>query len=99
MKIHFEISGEGLMVRGRSQERGSSYRNQFRSKSRGKNSKYCRYCKKKGHKIFECYKLKNKQDRKDKGKGKQPEKSTEASIVETEFDGDCFVAAGLNKGP
>jgi len=37
--------------------------------------------------------LKNKQDREDNGNGKQPEKYAEASIVETESDGDCFVAS------
>ena len=95
IKIHSEISGEGLMVRGRTQERGSSSKNQFRSKSRGKNSKYCHYCKKKGTRSLNVIKWKNKQDREDKSKGKQLEKSAEASIVETESDGDCFVAVGV----
>ena len=94
-EIHSKISGEGLMVRGRTQERGSSSKNQFRSKSRGKNSKYCHYCKKKGTRSLNVIKWKNKQDREDKSKGKQLEKSAEASIVETESDGDCFVAVGV----
>jgi len=41
--------------------------------------------------------LKNKQDRKYKGNGKQPEKYTEASIVETESDGDCFVTSNTEE--
>ena len=87
-EIHSKISGEGLMVRGRTQERGSSSsscscsssssssssssisRNQFSSNCRSKNSKYCRYCKIKGNEMSVSYKLKNKQDREDKDKGK-----------------------------
>jgi len=41
--------------------------------------------------------LKNKQDREDKENGKQPEKSAEANIVETESDGDCFVASNTEQ--
>ena len=55
---------EGLSVRGRTNEKGSSNGNRGKSKnghrsrsqSRGKN-KYCRYCKKEGHDISECFKL------------------------------------------
>ncbi|PHT53674.1 hypothetical protein CQW23_08136 [Capsicum baccatum] len=92
-QIHSESSGEGLVVRGRNHEVGASGKNQ--SKSKGKNSKYCRYCKKRNHEISECYKLKNKQNREDKGK--QPEKSAEASFVETESDGECFIASGTEQ--
>jgi len=96
-QIHSESSGEGLVVRRRNQEKGRNNKYKSRSKSRGKNSKYCRYCRKKGHEISECYKLKNKQNREDKGNGKQPEKFPEASIVETESDGDCFVASNTEQ--
>ena len=41
--------------------------------------------------------MKNKQDREDKGNGKQLEKIVEASIVETESDGDCFVASNTEQ--
>ena len=37
--------------------------------------------------------MKNKQDREDKGNGKQPEKFAKASIV----DGDCFVASNTEQ--
>ena len=96
-KIHSGSSGEGLVVRGRNQEKGRNNKYKSRSKSRSKNSKYCRYCKKNGHEISECYKLKNKRDREDKGNGKQPEKSVEANIVEIESDGDCFVASNTKQ--
>jgi len=96
-KIHSLCYGDRLVVRGRNQEKGRNNKYKSRSKSRDKNSKYCRYCKKKGHDIFECYKLKNKQDREDKGNGKQPEKSAEANIVETESDGDCFIASNTEQ--
>ena len=41
--------------------------------------------------------MKNKQDREDKGNGKQSEKSSKASIVEVESDGDCFVASNTEQ--
>ncbi|PKI65079.1 hypothetical protein CRG98_014548 [Punica granatum] len=48
----------GLVARGRQQSTGLG-QNRLRSKLRNKD-KFCRYCKKKGHFVAECYKLKNK---------------------------------------
>lgn len=87
--VHSEDNAEGLMVRDRNQDRGStSKKNKSISKSRGCNSsKTCRYCKKFGHNISECYKLKIKEEKK-----KQPEKSAKAGVVENDFDGDVLLA-------
>ena len=59
---------EGLLVRGRQKDesyngsRGKSLDgNRSRSKSRGKDNKFCNYCKKDNHHISECYKLQNKE--------------------------------------
>nr|GEW79292.1 retrovirus-related Pol polyprotein from transposon TNT 1-94 [Tanacetum cinerariifolium] len=62
-------SGEGLVARGRSSDRGeSSNKNKkHRSQSHEKYSnKSCKYCKKLGHIVFDCYKLKNNPEREGK---------------------------------
>ena len=60
LEVHSEDKAEGLLIRGRSLDKWSTSKKKFRSKSRGRNSsKTCRYCKKSGHIISECYKLKN----------------------------------------
>ena len=51
--------GEGLTIRGRNSDRDSKP-NRSRSKSKGR-YKSCKYCKKSGHDISECYKLQNKE--------------------------------------
>nr|GEX69890.1 retrovirus-related Pol polyprotein from transposon TNT 1-94 [Tanacetum cinerariifolium] len=59
-------SGEELVARGRSSDRGESSNKikKHRSQSRGKYSnKSCKYCKKLGHIASDCYKLKNKLER------------------------------------
>ena len=57
-----ETQAEGLVIRGRTQERNYSGDGRGRSKSNN-NEKMCRYCKKKGHIKLECYKLQNKNKR------------------------------------
>nr|GFD31934.1 retrovirus-related Pol polyprotein from transposon TNT 1-94 [Tanacetum cinerariifolium] len=70
-------SGEGLVARGRSSNRGeSSNKNKkHRSQSREKYSnKSCKYYKKLGHIVSDYYKLKNKLKRECKGNNeKKPE--------------------------
>ncbi|KAG6499814.1 hypothetical protein ZIOFF_039606 [Zingiber officinale] len=88
-------TAEGLMVRGRNSERGSSNRPKFRSKSKDRKidkDKSCRYCKKTNHVISDCYKLKNKLEREEKAKGKKIEKNAEADVVENDSDGDVLLA-------
>ena len=61
-------NGEALSIRGRTQNKSNDgYRGKSsngyggRSKSRGKDGKFCKYCMKDTHFISECYKLKNKE--------------------------------------
>ncbi|KAL8158649.1 hypothetical protein V2J09_000186 [Rumex salicifolius] len=67
-----------------------------RSKSRPKNTqKSCKYCKKQGHEIAECFKLKNKKLKEDSNQDKSSEKS-EASVVANDSEGDVFLAFDLD---
>ena len=69
LEVHFVDKGEGLSVRGRTQEKGSTSHKKPISKSRGrKPNKTCRYCKKSGHEISDCFLLKKKQE-----KGRSPQ--------------------------
>jgi hypothetical protein len=63
-------NGEALSIRGRTQKKSNNgYRGMSsngyhgHSKSRDKDEKFCRYCKKITHVISECIKLKNKEKR------------------------------------
>ena len=54
----------------------------------------------KGHIVFECYKLQNKNKRASKHKGKQPENSSEASVVEDNYSyGDLLLASDSESKP
>ena len=66
LEVHYVDKGEGLSVRGRTQEKGSTGHKNSRSKSRGrKSNKTCRCCKKFGHEISDCFILKkNKKNKK-----------------------------------
>ncbi|KAG8480237.1 hypothetical protein CXB51_024800 [Gossypium anomalum] len=96
--------GEGLIVRGRQDrntddDRGRTQERNHRGKSKGRSKssnggKTCNFCKKKGHIKSECYKLQNKIKREAANqKGKQPENSGEADIVEDYSDGELLVAS------
>lgn len=96
LEVHTNDKAEGLNVRGRSQERGSTHKKKFRSKSRGyKSNITCRYCKKSGHEISECYKLKNKKEKEEKSK--QPQKSAKSSFIETDSKGDLVLLVTSEK--
>ena len=92
---------EGLVVRGRQQEKNtknqsrdkssSSYRG--RSKSRGR-YKSCKYCKRDGHDISECWKLQDKDKRTGKyiPKGKKEEEGKAAVVTDEKSDAELLVA-------
>ena len=92
---------EGLVVRGRQQEKNtnnksrdkssSSYRG--RSKSRGR-YKSCKYCKRDGHDISECWKLQDKDKRTGKyvPKGKKEEEGKVAVVTDEKSDAELLVA-------
>ncbi|KAF3635341.1 hypothetical protein FXO38_08304 [Capsicum annuum] len=84
--------GEGLFVRGRSNKKESnSERSQSRLKSKPRNV-VCKYCHKKGHLIFECYKLKNKEKRKENKNEHQNADSAKASVTADESERTIFLA-------
>ncbi|KAG8482828.1 hypothetical protein CXB51_024043 [Gossypium anomalum] len=99
-----ESQGDGLIIRGRQdrnadddhsriQERNPRGKSKGRSKS-SNTGKTCNFCKKKGHIKSECYKLQNKIKREAANqKGKQPENSGEADVVEDYSDGELLVAS------
>ncbi|KAL8166893.1 hypothetical protein V2J09_008392 [Rumex salicifolius] len=67
-----------------------------RSKCRPKNThKSYKYCKKQGHEIAECFKLKNKKLKEDSNQDKSSEKS-EASVAANDSEGDVFLAFDLD---
>ncbi|KAG8481838.1 hypothetical protein CXB51_027155 [Gossypium anomalum] len=99
-----DSQGEGLIVRerqdqnadddrGRTQERNHRGKSKGRSKSSNR-GKTCNFCKKKGHIKSECYKLQNKIKREAANqKGKQPENSGKADVVEDYSNGELLVAS------
>ncbi|KAG8499626.1 hypothetical protein CXB51_006086 [Gossypium anomalum] len=99
-----DSQGEGLIVRGRQDQntdddRGRTQERNHRGKSKGRSKssnrgKTCNFCKKKGHIKSECYKLQNKIKREAANqKGKQPENSGEANVVEDYSDGELLVTS------
>src|ERR1043165_1392335 len=97
---------EGLSVRGRTNVKGSSNGNKGKSKngyrgrsqSRGK-KKYCRYCKKEGHDISECFKLQNKEKRNATYKPQDNKGENSANVAressDVSFSSPHYNAAGL----
>ncbi|GJT97762.1 retrovirus-related pol polyprotein from transposon TNT 1-94 [Tanacetum coccineum] len=58
----------------------------------------CKYCKKHGHIVSDCYKLKNKLEREGKGNNeKKPEKAAEVAIAKGDSDGDVYLAIETEK--
>ena len=95
-----ESQAEGLVIWGRTQER--NYGGDVRGRSKSSNKeKTCRHYKKKWHIKCECYKLQNKNKTiAANQKGKQLEKSDEASVVEYEYsDGELLVVFYGNSKP
>ncbi|KAG8501778.1 hypothetical protein CXB51_004763 [Gossypium anomalum] len=99
-----DSQGDGLIIRGRQDrnaddDRGRTQERNPRGKSKGRSKssnrgKTCNFCKKKGHIKSECYKLQNKIKREATNqKGKQPENSSEADVVEDYSDGELLVAS------
>ncbi|KAG8474742.1 hypothetical protein CXB51_031399 [Gossypium anomalum] len=99
-----DSQGEGLIVRGRQDRNTDDDRVGHRKeiivvnlrvdRSLQIEVKTCNFCKKKGHIKSECYKLQNKiKGEAANQKGKQPENSGEADVVEDYSDGELLVAS------
>ncbi|KAG8490763.1 hypothetical protein CXB51_013984 [Gossypium anomalum] len=99
-----DSQGESLIYRGRQDrnadnDRGRThewnphgkFNGRSKSSSRGKT---CNFCKKKGHIKSKCHKLQNKIKREVANqKGKQPENSSEADVVEDYSNGELLIAS------
>ena len=84
----FEVKAEGLVTRGRSQEKVSRNSEKGRSKFKIRNKSY-KYCMKKGHVIDDCYKLHNKNKETTNQKEEQPMNSRQVSVAEDDHsDGE-----------
>ncbi|KAG8491575.1 hypothetical protein CXB51_014846 [Gossypium anomalum] len=99
-----DSQGDGLIVRGRQDrnaddDRGRIQERNPRGKSKGRSKssnrgKTCNFYKKKGHIKSECYKLQNKIKMEAANqKGKQPENSGEADVVEGYSDSELLVTS------
>ena len=83
---------KGLSVCGRTKEKNSHNENEGKSKNgyrgmtQSRDNKYCRYCKRDGHDITECFKLQNKEKRKG---NKQGENS--ANVARDDSSDDALV--------
>jgi hypothetical protein len=96
--VHLEEStsnGEALAVRGReeqrnpmSENRGKSQGERGRSKSKNKD-KLCRYCKRNNHVIADCWKLRNKERRKNKS---QEDSKAAVASGDSSDSGDVLIA-------
>ena len=93
LTIRPDSQAEGIVICGRTQEH--SFRGNSKGRSKSSNRyKICNFCKKKGHIEAECHKLQNKIKKSDENqKGKQPEKSSEAGVVEDFSNGEILVAS------
>jgi hypothetical protein len=86
---------EAVAVRGREEQRNPKSRNRGKSqgergRSKSKNKdKFCRYCKKNNHVIEDCWKLKNKERRKNKS---QEDGKTDVVSGDSSDSGDVLIA-------
>ena len=78
-------------------EKGSNNsKHKFTSKSKTI-SKFCNYCKKKGHLLEECYKLQNKEKRKNDNKNQGKPDTAQANVADEDSDGFVFLATNESK--
>ena len=92
-------ASDGLFVRGRSQEKGSTSGSGNKGKGRSKSvrpnkNKTCNYCKLKGHIKKDCWKLKRKLEE----EAREGTSNANASYVNDSDDGDVLVATHEYKG-
>ena len=95
-------NGEALSVHGRTQKKSNnSYRGKSSngyhgcSKSKDKDGKFCKYCNKNNHFVYECFKLKNKEKRAGtyRPKGKPNEEANASVATDGSSDGNEVLVA------
>ena len=94
LDIHAD-SAEGLVVRGKTTEKGNGNRSKNRSKSRKPHAgKTCNYCGKLGYIVANCWQLQKKRE-KQKDNSHEP---AEVSFAESDFDGVVLFATSTERG-
>ena len=85
LEVRSDDKAEVLSVRGRSSEKDTTARRNFMSMLKGrKSSKFCKYCRKPGRVVDECYNLNNKKER-------DHNHSAKAAIADLKSDGDVLL--------
>jgi len=82
-------------MRGESFDKGSTSESKFENR---KSNKFCHYCRKSGHVISGCFKLKNKSENEEDNSHSHPHKPAKATFVESNFDGDVLFATSTERG-
>jgi hypothetical protein len=91
-----ESKGESFIVRGSTQQAGSSNKPKSRSKSRDRKSNtFYRYYKADNHVISQCPKLKNKEESQNKKESNKS--SANASIVKNSDGGEALMITSNNE--
>ena len=67
-------------------ETEAKVKNGYRGRSQSRDKKYCRYCKRDGHDISECFKLQNKEKRKGNKQG-----DNSANVARDDSSDDAIV--------
>ena len=95
LKLHSNDKGEALDVIGKPfGKEGITRRNSCSKSILHKSNKFYKYYRKQGHLVDEYYSLKNKKEIEEKNK--QPQKSTETSIIDSESNGDVSCVTTSN---
>ena len=84
--------GEDLFVRGESFDKRNTNKSKMETH---KSNKFYKYYKKRWHLVDNCYILKRKKEKDERNK--QPQKSVETSIVESDSDGDVLFATSTKR--
>ena len=94
LDIHADFA-EGLVVRGKTTEKGNCNRSKNRSKSKNSYAgKTCNYCGKLGHIVANCWQLQKKREKEEEN-SREP---AEASFAESDSDGDILFATSTERG-
>ena len=97
-KFDLEMRGEkieGLFVRGEFFDKRNTDKSTFKGR---KPNKFCKYCKKRGHLIDECWHVKDKREKEENHTDVHPHEPGKVTFVESDSDGDVLFATSTKKG-